>query len=268
MHRLLPSLILGAMIVTAGCQTIVGDGLPGDSTPTPTPAESAVHAPGVTEHSVSPTRLGTAHRRDLRGRSYTLAVTTEVSYADGHRLTISHTRAIGADGSRHHEMRAEGALRDVLSVPPSAVHSAEAVWSNGSVTYTRLRKRGITSYYRNGSVSENSAVFDATRFLTEYVASAERIDVRETEHDGLIAYRIDATDGNGTATPDDDVSASLVVDTFGLIHRFRVRAPTETFYSFRDGGDVTITVRYSNVGNTTVTRPAWVETAIDRTSDR
>jgi hypothetical protein len=266
MRRLLPPLLLGALVLTAGCQSLLGDGLVGDATPTPT--ESTVFAPGVTEHAVSPTRLGTAHRRDLQDRSYTLTVTTAARYPDGHRLTIRHTRTIGGDGSRHHEMRAEGEPRYVLSVPPSAVHRAEEVWSNGSVSYTMLRKRGLTSYYRNGSVSENSAVFDATAFLDAYVAGAERLSVRELEGDGAIRYRIDAVDRNGTPTPDDDVTASLVVDTFGLIHRFHVRAPTESFVSYRDGGTVTITVRYTDVGNTTVTRPDWVETAIDRTSER
>jgi hypothetical protein len=69
-HRVLLSGCLALLVVTAGCNGLLGAG--GDGSPTPEPSVDPVTVPGVGENgSVDAQRLASAHADALSDRSFT-----------------------------------------------------------------------------------------------------------------------------------------------------------------------------------------------------
>ncbi|WP_435157077.1 hypothetical protein [Haladaptatus sp. DFWS20] len=72
-----------------------------------------------------------------------------------------------------------------------------------------------------------------------------------TNSDGFSQYSFESVE---------NASLVFVVDTWGLIHRYRFEA---TGTSRGESARVTESVQVSNVGNTTVSRPSWYRTALE-----
>ncbi|WP_424002362.1 DUF7537 family lipoprotein [Haloarcula salina] len=269
-------LLVAIVVVTAGCSGFAFDGGNGrvsTVTPAPVPSDDVGAYPvglgpgGVT----SPSLLGAAHADTLNGTSYTLEMTRTVRYANG--TLRSHLRIeVALDANRTHfaNVSVRGHAAPVLLGRPPA---SASFWSDGDVYLRQLTRDNRTIYNEyeppdsyagtwrywvhtaalNGrpaaDVTQTVAPFQ-TRVAraesgdgTEYVVSGDRL--RRGEVGAPWSARRNAT-----------LAARVTED--GLVRAYR------TEYTATTGGErvrVTRTVRFEEVGNTTVGRPSWYDRA-------
>jgi hypothetical protein len=282
--RRLEVVALAALLVTAGCSglgPVSGDGTATSSlTPVPIPESDDREelAPGLTADGVeSPEALADGHAASLSNRSYQLAVNRTVRYENGTlREQLLLDLSVAADRSYVVETGTAGPEAPVfLGTPP-----ARAVfWSNGSVyarqltrdnetTYTEFQPTdgaGTWRYWARtvpfGGQLASPRGFIETTFASVPVRITRRVPAGET-----VTYWVA---GNQATGPLSDVSDPQAVDlrarvtTSGLM-----RSLTLSYVGTMDGETVTVrwTVRYEDVGNTTVERPAWIDRALGQAS--
>lgn len=250
---------LAVVALVAGCTSGLGP------TPTPGPPAERVVAPGINESGISDIQaLLSAHRATLEDRSYTLET----------RLTLRNASG-GVRGRQHTTMRVDAAHDRVaieqsgsgLFAPSASVQPLVSAYSTETATYARLVLGGDEAevvYFRYPSDrwGDSSLFRDFPVSIGSYLSRPERVTVERTSVDGWIAYRLESVDDESA------VSVELVVDSFGFVHSMAVTVPaTHTIYGSFIDGTVTYALAYRAVGQTRLTRPAWLAEAIARTGD-
>jgi hypothetical protein len=86
----------------------------------------------------------------------------------------------------------------------------------------------------------------------------ERID-----HGGRTASRVTGTPRGTRSDPTDDAEVEAAVGRFGFVHRLEVAYPSGGSFGVGTEARVIITIRmrYTDLGNTTVAPPEWIPPA-------
>lgn len=283
MHAV-PAAALAVLVLLAGCGGLPFVGEERGSTPVATPApEDQVTSqppPGIVSLQVAnPAALGRAHARAIENESYVLTSNRTVAYENGTlrsrlavRVAIDEERRFLATAST------DGPEAPVfVGTPPVyAVY-----WSNGSTYARRLSHDGRTTYTRfdppdtwvgTWSYWTTSVPFGGrdNRPATFYASLFSAVPTRvtgETTLAGTTVFRLeDEADRPfsdeafpGRVRSVHDVSFVALVDGDGLVRSLDLR-----YAGTVDGEAVRVeqTVRYEDVGSTTVQRPEWYERTV------
>lgn len=263
------------LVVAAGCAGLGGSGGDGartvadrlEGTPTrTTPATAATPAtgtsptdaplpPGVTPDAadeVDERALSVAHYRALRNRSVTMREQQVVTAANGTVLGW-YTVTARTNGSRQrYELANGGANPDAVGM----VEWENAYWTNGSAT---VRRQTLANGSAETTVRDGGP---ASAFGTAESVRSGRFAVETTLSGTELAY-VGAEARNGTplhllAGTADDSRLTLRVTPDGVVRSFVYRTDART-----NGTRVTVLRRFrvSDVGTTTVGRPAWAANA-------
>lgn len=276
MHRSSIALIAVLLFSLAGCSGLLGS----------TAEQAPEFAPGVTAERVeNASQLADATRKTLQQTSYTYVSNgTQRIVADGYHYTAEHdTRVwVSADGAfRYHH-------HGVVNGSGAGSNFVDGVWTNGtaavartvnvdneSVTYTRYRppepfsarnatQAGVATALQNGSVSERWNE-SGTEFAR--VRTTESQTRRTQAGNGSVVNA--TTTRNATATVRADGFVSALDASVSGQRPLPAAAANESAGAERPLARTVDTsrVRYSALGSTTVTKPAWVETALEATED-
>lgn len=275
-------LVAVAAVVAVGVGVVPTDGAdngtsaPTDSTAAPTPAEQAgIQAgdwdtspinqplpPGVRPDGISNlTALNEAHADALANRSYTLGRNWSwMAVRDREVVEVQRTIGTVVDGD---EYRIE--TDDTLSADGTQIG---VLYHDGRFSYVAETDSADADYRRLGPMEQGDVVPEApsqvSGSLVETRLSTPTTDLNGTvERNNRTLYRV-----TGSGQPDwpalgDVVEYNLTayVTVGGFVRQVDVR------YTVRSGMrliEVTRSLRYSRVGETTVEPPAWYQTTSDR----
>ncbi|NLV13304.1 hypothetical protein [Haloarcula argentinensis] len=257
---------LVSLVVLGGCTAFSTAGPNGGEqtvTPAPVPTPDPSLPPGVTANSISdPERLGSAHERRLTNRSYTVTVVRTVQFANGTIVRrLEQGRMVGADGVilswRHRTEPDRGGDDAIVS---------RRAWTNESVHVLRLQYASGTTRYRVGE-SHRRHPYRRTAYNVARTLSDENAAIVASDTDAdPPTYALESrnlSEELGTSTYLDRVETSrirAVVIGTGVLKRASVR-----YAGMRDGAPAVAssTVRF-DTDPETVTRPEWVETALEQ----
>jgi len=231
--------------------------------------------PGISNGEVTSVQLlGRAHGTALNGTGYTVVSNRTVAYPNGTVRSQIHTRvALESDGTYLTDIAVRGPHAPVLLGRPPATAT---FWSDGDRKLRRLERDGQTiyneytppdSYAGTWRYWVRSVALDGTpaRDVTETFGSFRTLTVTEqtgAETAYLLRGRGLRADGSVTGGTTDQTNATLTarVRADGLVTSYRVRYTART----ADGERVRVrrVVRFTNVGETTVDRPAWYDRAV------
>lgn len=271
-------LCLVALCTLVGCSGFLpssGDTPTTSPAPVPTTSPGSTPqeglAPGLTEQGIENlSALKAAHLSVLTNTWYTAHTTKTWNYANGTlRARQNSTRRVAPGGARYHvAIRIEGPARETVVAGTLTHYDA---YKEGSDLYVRLRNETSTRY-RHATSRDNGSTTRVFRLF-------EGLDMRvtgEVSRAGRTLYRLESanvTDAHRVALaaglhPEDElhnVSVQALVDRRGLVQEHRLRYT----YTATDG---TVqhgvwTVRYQNLGTTSVARPAWYADAVENTTD-
>ncbi|MFB6171464.1 MAG: hypothetical protein ABEJ23_02945 [Haloarculaceae archaeon] len=238
-------LLLGVLLVLAGCSLPTGP-----ATPTPDRVAPGIAATGRANASA----LAAANDRTLREgftlhRNYTDRIPARGDYRMHHETTVR----VGPDFERFHRVVHTRARRN-----GSVAYTTET-WSNGSVVFTRFANATATRYERH----------DAARFpygpgdLTHAGDVRDLPDGNVTRLDGG-RYRLTFA-ARGVGPRDATRRGAAVFDATGRVFAIDRDA---AFDSRVGRAHVSVTVRWTDRGATTVPRPAWYAAAANATQSR
>ncbi|MBX0323834.1 hypothetical protein EGH21_12415 [Halomicroarcula sp. F13] len=226
---------VAAAFVVAGCSGFTAADRPETVTPAPVPAEPTGPAavPGLTNDSVaSADTLARAHRRALYQRSYTLTLQWTVGARDGRtRLAVESER-------RYHyrsEQRGGG--------------YSDRTFVDGAVRYDRYRRPLGMKFVRGQSVPAHDRFGHVTGRLVRSFLPAGPAAV-ESHPDGYELVVRRAPDGFERV---DRYVVRAVVAPSGLVRSFVV-----SYRNTERNATADHRFRYTDLGTTTVERPAWV----------
>jgi len=259
---------LVSLVVLGGCSafgTAGPDAGQRTVTPAPVPTPDTGLPPGVTADSVSdPERLGSAHERRFANRSYAVTVVRAVQFVNGTTaLLLERGRMVGDDGvilSWRHRTARERAGGDTIV--------SRRAWTNESVHVLRLQYANGTTRYRVGE-SHRRYPYRRTAYSVAKTLSDENAAVVASDTDAdPPTYALESRNLSeewATSTDLDRVETSsirAVVTGSGLLRRASVR-----YTGIRDGAPAVAnsTIRFDTDPGT-ITRPAWVETALEQRS--
>jgi len=257
--RWLSAALLACLLTTAGCSALVGTDEAGQTTVTPAPVPTAqpsvtgpAYPPGVTRdglHSVS--RLSVAHREALENTSYTLREEYRAFNAANGSESVRRAATIAvASPTRYRDEM----VRMRTGANGTVTRFEQSAYADGSRWYER-RDDG-TVEYRHGRLEFTRDKFAArTAFYLGRYGVVDRSETTVVVRNGTRRYRIRGTGGEVPATERlDEYRIELLVGPDGLVRRFEVRYRT-------DRTAVRYRFRYEKVGETTVPRPAWLDSA-------
>jgi hypothetical protein len=258
----------GAEAGTAGDP---GSEAAGSVTPVPVPAVQRTEtpaprvAPGLSATGVTnASALAAAHGARLANTSYTMVRNVTYLAANGTKLTERRSVSeVGTDG-RFAVRRTREGVRGP---------AREALWSNGTALFeARTDTEGTTAYRRAApEVAERrrALVTDAGSWQIERVFTvAEARVVDRTERSGTTVYRLESPVAQLPNANASDVGASVRVEAAvtegGLVREYAFR---QTFSGDSSGAaSVVVATRYTDIGETTVSRPPWYDEALTVTN--
>lgn len=251
------TVLLGLVVVLAGCSgpALQGATTTPTATPAPVPTVEDSYPPGMAPDGVADaSALAAAHRESVRDRSHTLVVFERERVGEpalgSHFVGNRTIYRIGADGAYNVTVfkvntRGNGAL--TTQVP------TRSRYGNRTAGFVRAAT-GDGPAYRRGAERPDIAALGAD-YVERYLA-VENATVRPRRDGGV---RVKSADP--TAHPN---ASSYFVDADvgpdGTLQRLHVE--------YVDADDTVrfLTVRVSDVGSTAVTRPAWVREAVAATN--
>jgi len=274
MRRALPLAVV-ALVCLAGCGGLVGDGSNPTSTSTPAnvPTDSPLVDPptGLTEDGVTGVQtLVEAHIDALDNRSFTERRSDRLLAANG--TTLAATNSTQRVNDAHD--RAATTYR-LTGIPASS--ERYVTWFDQSVTHLDQWYNGNRSIYRGGGPDgtmyasgppRDRRTWVSTTALERSYYAAESTTV--SSENGSIEVQLDGVTGNWSiarvpvTVTDATVTVTMTAD--GRVTQYRTeftgtleRAPNTTV----EGEQV---VEYTAVGETTVDRPEWVDSARNSTT--
>lgn len=246
------------MVVLGGCSGLVGGGSDrGTVTPAPVPTAGETYPPGVSEGSVEPAVLGKAHSRFLARTSYTVVSRQRISGADGTLRWTNRTRRVAAGGDAY----AGWFNRTVVDFPAGTLPVTLEYWTNGSVHATRRFVGDEPTFYGWANAPSPIEGVDGSRVLVSTLR-AVRVGVVDRPS-GVVLV------GSALRRPGLLPTPPYVTDLRNVSLTARVREDG-VVTRWRIAYDATVknrTVRVvrrtvvTDVGNTTVRRPDWIDTA-------
>ncbi len=273
--------LVGLLVVLAGCPAVSSGPTPTELTPAPIPDEP-VYPPGVDPSGVvDPTRLATAHSAIVDSQSHTLISNRTIRTDNGTlRSLLSVRLALGPTRAYRVTVRTAGPDAPVLiGAPPARAQ----YWANDSVGVRSLTRANHTEYstfspgtefagswqyWRTTAAFGGAGGFDDETFESAFEAIPTRVAGTDTQDRTTFVTLVGdrarspafAKVGSG---PVSNVSLRATVSDTGLIRRFVLE------YERRQAGSP-ISMRWvltnSGVGTTTAQRPPWFDRAVDQPS--
>ena len=207
-------------------------------TPVPVPEQSEDNRadPAVTENAVDATRLAAAHRRATRNRSYVL----------GMRLSLEW-------GTQIVSFVVEDRYRYQYRTEIVNKNYTKRVYNNRNRRYVRdKRAQGAWSATRRPAPVGDLLDPDPARLIEAYLATNVSVE-RPRDGCDTCPVILTATEPPAAFQPADNYSVQATVRPDGL-----VRSLTVSYWDRSRKAPVSYEIRYSAVGDTTVSRPAWV----------
>ena len=262
---MLRALAVAALLVVAGCNVPASDPAPDTATVTPAPVPEStatgpeVFAPGVTGDGVTtPTRLARAHARTLEATSYTVNQTLVQRFDNGTLRSryVTHARFAPEQG------RFRASLQQVDREEGDRVRRRTRRFGDGERAYVANTEANDTTYrllrYPDGEPRPPSSVY--VRNLTNS-GTIERlftlVDTRTVgtfTENGTRYARVRSSEP-AALPPLQNVTLVATISERGVVAQYRVE-----YDVVRTGRvEATIVVSYTDLGTTTVDRPAWVD---------
>lgn len=272
------TLLVALLVVLAGCSGVpVVQPEESTETVTPIPERSPApsYPPGMTNRGVeAPDVTASAHADRLAETSYTLTSNRTVR-ANGTLKSFFSVR-VDLDDERNYHARARTDGQDgpeFLGRPPATAE----FWSDGETHLRKLTRDGETTY---DELESGPGRVSTWRYWTRTAPFGDRrgslfrmvrdvmgsfVWLIDTERTGdTTQYRLEADEYTSTAfapsemTDVRNVTASATVTQSGLVRSIHMR-----YVGTIDGETVLVerTIRYENVGNTSVERPEWYDRA-------
>ncbi|GCF13363.1 hypothetical protein Harman_12980 [Haloarcula mannanilytica] len=269
-------LLVIAVVVTAGCG---GFGLTGGDdpsatvTPAPVPtSDESTYPPGVRSTGItSPSLLGSVHGDHLNGTGYTLVSNRTVRYANGSLRSQLRIRvAVGANRTYLANVSVRGPGAPVLLGRPPATAS---FWSDGDTYLRRLTRdnrtvyneydppdsyAGTWRYWVHTAALNGRPAVDVTRTVAPF--HTRTVEARGSGETAYVVRGDRLRDDPPSVAWESRHNASLVahVTRSGFVRDYR------TAYTMTVDGErvnVSRTVEFTAVGNTTVGPPPWADRA-------
>lgn len=242
-------LAVACLVALAGCTGALSGG--GDG---PT-LDDVSYPPGVSENGTNVSALADAHSTALENRSFTLSANSTVNSSVTNQSVRLDARV--------------GQNRDDVLVNASMMGQQMTTYLTAAKRYARVVVDGEVSYQATertpDAVRLVSSSFTGERYLTQFggVGNFTPTDARDVNGTTLVVLRADGS--NVTASEQANVTdydATLLVDEEGVVRSLTVEAT-----STRDGLQyrTEFSMEISNVGETAVAEPAWLDEARNRT---
>lgn len=253
-NRAIAAVALAAVLVLAGCG---GTGAPGASGTTESPSEQTP-PPGVADGTLTDaSALVDAHGDTLldTGYAYSLSVVGSQPNRTAN-VTFRDYATVGPDLSTYQSQSRQ------TGTGPTTVTT---IWSNGSVTLSRLQTESETRYSTaqdaqiRSRVTGESVLEGYLRGGNYTVAGTEQRDSRTLTRLTADEY-VKQTDESMPAPSNVSAfDATVLADGAGRIHSVNVSMRQQT-----PSGTLSLDVNYTlrRVGSVAVARPDWVESAL------
>jgi hypothetical protein len=230
----------------------------------PVPTVASTPAPGVpaagggigVTATVDAGQLLAADRRVRANTAYRFERSVTLTGPNG-SIRLERVRAVGPDGrvAEQLSVNGSGGLRP-------AIEGAD-LWSTGTTAWSRTRLAG-GRVFSGRLVSDTASPFGRGLDLAATVADATDLRVAERRSDGAVLASDGEFSRRGSLLPlttdgPRNATARLTVSERGVIRSLALD------YGTRLNGErvaVAIRQRVTGLGETTVTRPTWVETAL------
>ncbi|AAV48047.1 unknown [Haloarcula marismortui ATCC 43049] len=229
--------VLLVLLLFAGCGAF-GGAERQTVTPVPVPEQSQDDRanPAVTEDAVDARRLAAAHRRATRNRSYVL----------GMRLSLEW-------GTQIVSLVVEDRYRYQFRTEIINKNYTKQVYTNRNRRYVYdERAQGAWTATRRPTPVSGVLDPDPARLIEAYLATNVSVDRPRDDRDSC-SVTLMATDPPAAFEPADNYSVQATVRPDGL-----VQSLTVSYWDRSRKAPVSYEIRYSAVGDTTVSRPAWV----------
>lgn len=250
-------LAIGCLVVLAGCSGALPGG---DGAQT---LDDVNYPDGVSENGTNVSALADGHAEALNESNFTLAF-------DMTQNRSQETQSVEMDA-------AVSADRDEIRMNASTPGQQTSMYLTTERQYTRLtpenQSEGEPIYDVSNRTDEGMqmipASYSGATYVEQFGANAHAnftptgVEVR----DGTTLIELEA-DGDNVSAPDGTTvkayDATVLVDEEGVVHSFEVTVETE-----RDGTttNVTLSMELSDLGETSVEEPPWLDEARNQTSD-
>lgn len=270
MTRVTCAVVLVFLLSMAGCSGIIGEVTPTSTltpaevpTDSPSPTAARELAPGLTQEGVTDAwALAGAHEDELANTSHTVTDVERRWTLDGN--SIGHITTVSLVEPVRERVHW---VRESTGEPKHGiVHALKvAFYREGEQAYLAITQDGDTSYHVYGDPAGGRSM----RIFLLLSAVDARLVGTTTDH-GVVRYRVRST---RIRHPDQFAAAvgvsqnvlqngsiRAVLDEQGLIHEYEYTYVVEREDSHRR---VSRQVRYTALGETIVTRPAWYDDAVN-----
>ncbi|EMA47835.1 DUF7537 family lipoprotein [Halococcus saccharolyticus] len=271
---------VAVVVVLSGCNALTGSDTETD-TPTvtpaavptdePTPTPVPMLAPGLTRAGVvSASDLADAHDTNLADGSFRLYTNQSVRYDNGTlRVRLNQTARI-ANGSG--SFYSVGEYKGLITQPPVNFPERFKTWSDGEQVFTASIQENNTSYRRTRQSRADYDFRRSSRFFTLFNALETRVVGQETRNDTKL-YIVRATNLTnpeylpgiypvGATENPRNISFRALIDSQGIVRsHYLAYTTTDIQRGVNTTNRITQSVRYTDIGSTTVDRPDWYEAA-------
>lgn len=258
-ERLAQPTLLGLLVVLAGCGAFGGGGatVAESVTPAPVPTDGEVYPAGVSSDGVVPSVLVETHEQRLAETNFTFASQRRIVGPNGTMVVTNRTRRIANE---------EGSFAGridhrVFEFPLGRFSKPIEYWGNASVYASRRILSERTEFYgwqRNTEPPRRQTSLP----LLERSLEATRLGVVDRPAGVTIVGSElrwpDRLPNPPYLTDPRNVSLTVRVGEDGVVRRWRL-AYDATLVN--ETVRVTREVRLTDLGETTVRRPTWVDTA-------
>lgn len=236
----------------------------------PTRASPGDLSPGLSENGVTdPLALAKAHERTLQNVSFTISASFEYRRPNGTLIGYgSTTSRVAPDATSFYTVTTQTNRNETRRM--GVAHYTMERWADENRTLTARSVPGAPPEYGDRSRTD-AHVRPDSGWETLYTAfdAVDTAVVNRTERNGTTLYRVVSTSQprpNSVYADDATYGVTALVGSDGIVRTFQLSH--ETTFDDRPAM-VTRTIRVTEVGNTTVERPAWSDRATENaTLDR
>lgn len=278
MSRLaLPSAML-VLVILAGCNgfslsesTDVRTVTPADvPTVEPTTTPNGRLAPGVFPTRINASALAYAHARVLGSTSFTIRTNRTYYYPNGTVKGWYYTKTfVNSEPTSQRQIYSRTRYsQSYLNHSDIFSLTMYEEWYTSGHTYQRFTLANNTTEYRVRPPTGTEPFLSTQAWMIEDVLLSGEMQVTPHDRNGSTYYRIEGPAAPQSAVLDDRNNTShwLLVDSRGVVREYHSNSTvTES-----DGTPLRLYISrsYVRIGNTTVERPSWVDTARNRTTPR
>jgi hypothetical protein len=247
---------VSCLVVLAGCSGALPGGT--DEPTTDAAAAETNYPDAVSENGTNVSALADGHAEALNGSSFSLSLATAQNASAGER-SAELSAAVGPD-------------RERVRANVSGAGQRTEIYATAEKRYQRLTTGNETAYRVTNRTSAGSQVVPSSLsgavYLRQYAAATNANltpeGVREIDGTTVVVLRADGTNVSvpgGTNVTGYDATA--LVDERGIVHSFEVSVDTAQGDS---SATLSVSMNVSDVGETTVAEPAWLDEAKNSSS--